>query len=192
MFVRAVQQNDETLESSPWCLGESMARNEGRRALEVVGALGVIGSLVFVGLELRESSRATRAATDAEIAAQFVDINISIYTSDQLAADFVTAGEAGHPSLAPAESRTRMLAFYRALFHIWSNTHRQYLNGTVNPLLFQGVQQELTQYAVPESPDVPAEENEVRRNMAWAWESQRFIYNPVFQNLVDSTIAALR
>ena len=47
-----------------------MARNESRRALEVVGALGVIGSLIFVGLEVRESSRATRAATDAQIAAQ--------------------------------------------------------------------------------------------------------------------------
>ena len=64
-----------------------MARNEGRRVAEVVGALGVIGSLIFVGLEVRESSRATRAATDAEIAAQFVEINLAMYSSDHLAAD---------------------------------------------------------------------------------------------------------
>ena len=87
-----------------------MVRKEGRRTLEVVGALGVIGSLVFVGLEVRESSRATRAATDAEIAAQFVQINIAMYASDQLAADIGAAGEAGHPSLAPLESQIRLLA----------------------------------------------------------------------------------
>ena len=169
-----------------------MARNEGRRVAEVVGALGVIGSLIFVGLEVRESSRATRAATDAEIAAQFVEINLAISSSDHLAADIEAALEAGHPSRASRESQTRLLAHWRALFHIWSNTHRQHLNTTVNPLLFEAVQQELSAYAAPESPDESAEMNGIRRNMQWAWESQRFIYNPAFQALVDSTISALR
>ncbi len=169
-----------------------MVHNKGRRPLEVVGALGVIGSLVFVGLEVRESSRATRAATDAEIAAQFVEINVAMYTSDHLAADIEAAGEAGHPSLAPLESRIRLEAHFRALFHIWSNAHRQHLNSTVNPLLFQAVQQELTAYAAPESPDASAGMNETRRLMQWAWESQRFVYNPAFQAFVDSTIVALR
>ena len=115
-----------------------------------------------------------------------------MYSSDHLAADFEAAQEAGHPSLAPPESRTRLMAHFRALFHIWSNTHRQHLNGTANPLLFQAVKQELTAYAAPESPDASAGMNETRRLMQWAWESERFVYNPAFQALVDSTVAALR
>ena len=169
-----------------------MVHNKGRRAPEVVGALGVIGSLVFVGLEVRESSLATRAATDAEIAAQFVEINTAMYGSPELAEDFIAAGEAGHPSRAPAASQIRLRAHFRALFHVWSNAHRQHLSGTANPLLFQAVAQELTAYATPESPDVSEVMNATRRVMQWAWESERFVYNPAFQSFVDSTIAARR
>ena len=167
-----------------------MERNKGRQGLELLGALGVIGSLVFVGLEVRESSRATRAATDAEIAAQFVEINTAMYGSDLLAADWQAASEAGHPSLAPPESQFRLVAHARALFHVWSNAHRQHLNGAVNPLLFQGVAQEMTAYTAPESPDGSLRIDETRRWMKWAWESQGFLYNPAFQAFVDSTMAA--
>ena len=169
-----------------------MSRNAGRRSMEVIGVLGVIGSLIFVGLEVRESSRATRAATDAEIAAQFVEINTAIYASGELAEDFTAASEAGHPSRAPAASQIRIRAHFRALFHVWSNTHRQHLNGTVNPLLFEAVEQELTAYATPESPDASDGLNDTRRVMQWVWASERFLYNPAFQSLVDSTLASRR
>ena len=86
-----------------------------------------------------------------------------------------------------------MRAHFRALFHVWSNTTPTYTSyGTVNPLLFEAVEQELTAYATPESPDASDGLNETRRVMQWVWASERFLYNPAFQSLVDSTLASRR
>ena len=145
---------------------------------------------MFVGLEVRESSKATRAATDAEIAAQFVALNTTMYASPELAGAFVEENDKGHPSLTSGESQFVLQAFYRALFHVWSNAHRQHLNGTVNPLLFAAVTQEIVAHAGPESPDDSPKINASRRLMQWAWGTERFIYNPVFQEFVDSILAA--
>jgi hypothetical protein len=161
-----------------------MAGPDARRIVEVVGLVGVIGSLWFVGL--------TRAATDAEIASQFLDLNTAMFEGRDLARAFEAAAEAGDPSQAPYVDQFLLRALYRGLFHIWSNTHRQHLNGTVNPLLFQAVTQEIVQYASPADSDTVERLNISRRNLAWAWESERFIYNPEFQEFVDSIIEAVR
>ena len=159
---------------------------------EFIGVLGVIASLVFVGLEVRESSRATRAATDAEIASQFVALNNAMFSSPELMEAFDAASEAGHPSAGTFSTQMMILAFFRSLFHVWSNTHRQHLNGSVNPLLFDAVVQELSAYSAREDPEATERINQSRRNFAWAWESERFIYNPRFQAFVDSIVASLR
>jgi len=157
---------------------------------EVVGVLGVIGSLAFVGLEVRESSRATRAATDAEIASQFVALNIAILESPELNAAFDAAREAGHPSGVSAADQGLLLAFYRSLFHTWSNTHRQYLSGSVHPMLFEAVVGEISTYAGSVDSTAPAEHNERRVLVRWAWESERFLYNPAFRFFVDSIMGS--
>jgi hypothetical protein len=169
-----------------------MTRLNTRRWAEIVGLLGVVGSLVFVGLEVRQSSRATRAATDAEIAAQFVELNLAMINGPELGMAFDAAREAGHPSEAPIAAQTTILAFYRALFHIWSNTHRQHLNGTVNPLLFQAVVNEISSYSVPAGPEDRDRIRRTRVLMKWAWESERFIYNAEFRSFVDSIIDSKR
>lgn len=153
---------------------------------ELAGILGVIGSLVFVGLEVRESSRATRATTDAEIASQFVTLNTAILESPELNAAFDAARAAGHPSAASPAEQGLLLAFYRSLFHVWSNTHRQHLSGTVHPMLFEAVAGEIAAYAGPGDASSPRDHNERRVLVQWAWESERFIYNPAFLVFVDS------
>ena len=79
-----------------------------------------------------------------------------------------------------------MLGSWRALFHIWSNVHRQHLNGTIDPAIYESVVQEISTYAVGamekyDNPDL------VRRQalMHWAWDNERFIYNAEFQDFVD-------
>ena len=156
---------------------------------ELVGVLGVVGSLVFVGLEVRESSRATRAATDAEIATQFVDLNLAILSSPELTGAFDAAREVGHPSRATAGQQGLLLAFYRSLFHVWSNTHRQHLAGTVHPMLFEAVVGEISTYAEATDSEASSEQNLRRVLVRWAWENERFIYNEAFREFVDSIMA---
>ncbi|MGI9625925.1 MAG: hypothetical protein ACR2QM_03745 [Longimicrobiales bacterium] len=153
---------------------------------EFFGVLGVIGSLVFVGLEVRESSRATRAATDAEIASQFVALNTAILSSPELTVAFDAARAAGHPSGASLGEQGLLLAFYRSLFHVWSNTHRQHLSGTVNPMLFEAVVAEISSYAETADPTSASDHDQRRVLVQWAWENERFLYNPAFQVFVDS------
>ena len=92
---------------------------------------------------------------------------------------------------APTEDKVLILGLYRGMFHIWSNAHRQHLNGTIDPVLYRSIVQELTAYA-GETP-AGAEREDIRRRQKltrWAWKSERFLYNPDFQRFVDSTLAA--
>ena len=86
-----------------------------------------------------------------------------------------------------------MLGSWRALFHIWSNAHRQHLNGTLDPAIYESVVQEISTYAVGamethDNPDL------VRRRalMNWAWQNERFIYNRDFQDFVDGILGSTR
>jgi hypothetical protein len=169
-----------------------MTNQAGRQWAEVVGVLGVMASLVFVGLEVRESSRATRAATDAEIAAQFVDLNTAMFSSPEIIAAIDASTAAGHPSLTSTSEQATLLAFYRSVFHIWSNAHRQHLSGTVNPLLFEAVVGEISTYSAPTDSGGSDRLNRRRAEMQWAWEAERFIYNAAFRAFVDSVMHAPR
>ncbi len=89
------------------------ARQTARRIVEVIGIVGVMGSLIFVGVEIRQNSIATRAATDAAIADTFLQLSLAQATSPELANSF--AAYAADPSSAPAEAQVQMLGFWRAL-----------------------------------------------------------------------------
>ena len=166
-----------------------MADTRNRRIAELIGLLGVIGSLLFVGVEIRQNSIATRAATDATVADGFRELNLVLASSPNLARAF--AAHAGNPAEAPAEEQVLMLGLYRALFHIWSNAHRQHLNGTIDPAIFQAVVQEISAYGgeVPAGTDIDDIERR-QRLTKWAWDSERFLFNPDFQIFVDSILAS--
>ena len=55
-----------------------------KSALEVVGVVAVVLSLIFVGLEVNESTRATRSATAAETTATVADWYTSLGSNEQL------------------------------------------------------------------------------------------------------------
>jgi hypothetical protein len=45
----------------------------------------------------------------------------------------------GNPELASPAEQAQILAFWRALFHIWSNTLYQNLNGTIDLQIYEGM-----------------------------------------------------
>jgi len=141
----------------------------------------------LLGGELRQNALATRAATNAEVSGEFVELNLMLASSPQLARAF--SQYASDPASAPQEAQILMLGSWRALFHIWSNVHRQHINGTIDPAIYKSVVQEISTYAVGamethDNSDLP------RRQalMQWAWENERFIYNSDFQNFVDGIL----
>jgi hypothetical protein len=158
---------------------------------EMVGIVAIVASLIFVGGELRQNAIATKAAMNAEIAAVFVDINLVVASSPELTQRL--ASFADNPAAAPREAQIQMLGIWRAVFHIWSNVHRQHLNGTIDPAIYESVVQEASTYAATAS-DNSQNADVVRRQafMRWAWESERFIFNPDFQVFIDGILGLSR
>ena len=159
--------------------------------VESIGLLAVVCSLVFVGLELRQNSVATTAQTNSAVAEGFIEINLAMATSAELARA-MTSYE-NDPSLASTADQVQILGLWRALFHIWSNAHRQHLNDTLDPAIYASVIQEISTYAEPgaDANDVN-DLNRRQRVMRWAWEKERFIFNPDFQVFVDDILGVKR
>ena len=88
---------------------------------------------------------------------------------------------------APVEDITQMLAFFRGLFHTWSNAHRQHLNGTLDAAIYKAIVQEVSAYAEGSHDEVAKNEELAARgkSMRWAWENERYIFNPEFQSFLD-------
>jgi hypothetical protein len=160
-----------------------MSRN-GRlyRIGEVIGVLGIIGSLVFVGLEVRQSAAATRSATAAEFSAGFRELNLVLATNPDLAG--MVAEYGADPSRASEAQQVQMRALWRGLFQTWSSVHRQYLNGTLEPVLWQTVVDQMVAYSAPVGDD--------QSMMRWAWETDGFLYPPDFRTVFDSVLAGHR
>jgi len=154
---------------------------------EVLGFIGVMGSLIFVGLEVRQSAVATRAATDASISDAFREINQVMASSPELALAMTSHPE-DPDSLSPAE-QVQVLGLWRSIFHTWSNAHRQHLNGTIDPAIFQSIVQEISLYS-ESLPNGDTRADLVRRGifMRWAWSMERMIFNPEFAVFVDSIL----
>ena len=136
-----------------------------RQLAEIIGLICVVGSLIFVGLEQRQNTIAIRAATNSSFATGFQDLNLVVASSPSLT-KALTQLE-GNLDDIPQEDRIQILGLYRALFHIWSNAHRQYLNGTLDPALYDSVIQEISTYAKKTSSTKVIDNN--RRHVALKW-----------------------
>ena len=163
-----------------------MKKISSRQIAETIGLICVVGSLIFVGLEQRQNTIAIRAATNASFATGFQDLNLVVASSPSLTKALAQLG--GDIADVSPENKIQALGLYRALFHIWSNGHRQYLNGTLDPALYDGVIQEITTYAGKATSSNVIDGDRRRAAMRWAWESEKFIYNPEFQQFVESIL----
>jgi hypothetical protein len=159
--------------------------------IQVVGIFTLVASLIFVGIEVRQNSIATRSATNAAVKDAFREFNLVIASSPELAR--AVAANAENPDVAPPEDQFQMLAMWRALFHTWSNVHRQHLNGTLDPALYDAVIQEVSMHAGNARGTETVNDAERRaRHMLWAWESERFVFNTDFQLFIDGILSIER
>ena len=157
-----------------------------RGFIESIGIVGVIGSLIFVGLQVHQNTIATKAANNSAVADGFRELNLAIAASSALGDALVATEE--DPEAATPQARMLALALWRAAFHNWSNAYRQHLNGTLDPELWASIVQEISAYsAIPPTSehDTPVSRGRAGR---WAWESERFLYSPDFRKFVDDTL----
>ena len=96
-----------------------MAESAARQIVEALGFVGVIGSLIFVGVEVQQNSIATRAATNASVAEAFHEQNLMLASSPELAA--AIARNAENPKEASLEDTIQLLGAWRGLFQVLSS-----------------------------------------------------------------------
>ena len=155
---------------------------------EFVGAIAVVATLGYLAVQVHKNSVATRASTNAAVADAFIELNLVLASSPELARAVVVSFDS--PEKLSPEERVLVLGMWRALFHVWSNGHRQWTNETLDQVLYESIVSEISTYG--RNQDESVEDIDGRsRSMRWAWESERFIFNIEFQQFVDELIGTV-
>ncbi len=96
-------------------------------AAQIVGVVLVLASLVFVGLQMRQNTKAVRASTSQAHAASYQDLVGRVYESAELT-EIWTKGFTTPEALSDNE-RMRFLLIMAATFRFWDATFNQYRDG---------------------------------------------------------------
>lgn len=102
-----------------------------KSALEVVGVVAVVLSLIFVGLEINESTRATRSATAAETTATVANWYTSLGSDQQLSRAHVRF--VADPQSVTHEERFQAVMNLHSLMLILQSSFYLEDEGTLSP-----------------------------------------------------------
>ncbi len=137
---------------------------------EVVGALGVIASLLYVGVQVRHNSEATRAATTAQTLDQ------SALTSQFLAQDKVSSNlyfrGLKDPLLLEQDEKSQYFFIMLSMFRRYENTEYQYRKGLFDEGAWEGMRGNIV--TIIERP-----------GFEWFWERAKQGYSPSFRKLLE-------
>ena len=100
---------------------------------ELVGGLAIIVSLVYVGLQIRQSTQASRAGTSQSFSSQYTELNLQIARADFH--DIWWRGLGGIQNLQGSETAAFM-AYLSAIMLMWESFFDQRKDGTFEPRKF--------------------------------------------------------
>ena len=141
--------------------------------LQVLGFGGLIASLVFVGLELRQSREIAIADVYQQRAAMLIDVHAISLTSELLYNAYNKA-KSGEPMTAG--DQIIMATGLTPIFTYWENNHFQYEVGLLSEE--QWIASRNAMKAVVQRPDV----------QLW-WKTERAEMRKSFADVVDELIA---
>jgi len=151
---------------------------------EILGAIAVLVTLIYLATQIRQHTLATRAGTNSAYAEAARAFNMAIANSPELARAMANWPES--PADATPEDQVLVLSAWRACFQIWANVHRQYRDGTLDPALMTALRKEISTYSMGASDDpalIPR-----ARMVEFSWSVERFIFDPSFQQFVDDLL----
>ena len=138
---------------------------------EVAGAIGVVATLVYLAVQIRQNTQVTRASTAQQMTNNWVLVNLEMSRNKVVS---IKIGEAISP-----EDLQIVLSFWRVMFHQWSNCVYQHNHGSLDDLLFEPTEREISQYA---------RDTKVGPNLRAAWAATHFIFQQEFQDFMDRII----
>ena len=151
-----------------------MATNRLNWMLTIAANLGVIVGLVFLAVELRQSTLATQATLHLELVSYGRD-NAELLASDEQLADIVFRGEQDPNLLTPVELE-RFLIFTTWRMTIWETAFLNHESGVVADRYWIGFNAWYSELV------------RSRPGYKFWWEKSRRGYVPEFANYVDSVL----
>jgi hypothetical protein len=100
--------------------------------VDVVTGIGVVVSLIFVGVQIRENTKAIRSSTITDITDQVLGLNALLITVPELRAAYSKAVQGKTTSLTPEEADA-LTFWYASVLRVAENRFRQGQLGTYPP-----------------------------------------------------------
>lgn len=142
---------------------------------QIVSAIAVIASLIFVGFQLSQNTRAVRASTSQAHSATYLQAVTSLFADAEMASIW-RRGLSGLATLNDDE-KVRFLAFTSALFRFYEASRVQMLRGQLDAEHWRTIEQQMISLAG--QPGIGA----------W-WQLRRAWHSEDFRHLFESIAAA--
>jgi len=102
---------------------------------EIFGAVAVVVSLVYVGVQLKQNTEAIQAQTQQQVMSNYADYQVAIIGQEALA-PLMIKSENGEP-LTP-EEELKLSTWAHLLISNWETTYQSYQNGLLSEDAWQG------------------------------------------------------
>ena len=144
---------------------------------DFIGGIAVVVTLVYVALQIRQNTRATRAATFLGLTNAWQDV--LLYSASREMADLrVRSGT--DPSAVDEPEYIRLFLIARVFFRRFENDFFQYRSGTFDAGGWAGYRQSLTSDVLGSA------------GMRAFWEQQRSTFAPEFVSYIDEQLDSVR
>lgn len=137
---------------------------------EILGAAGVIITLIYLARQVRQNTRATRLSTSHSIASAARDWNRPLLADPELAWTFQVGTE--DPSMLDERERARFIELCFSLFRMFEDAHYQWQKGALDSDVWHGYEALYAAYA--KAPGFQA-----------YWEKRKQTFRPEFQAFID-------
>jgi len=148
----------------------------------IIAAFGVVGSLIFVGLQVRQSTTAAKAAAAAAVHANFAEFYKSVQ-GDPVLMDLTLRGLRDYDSLTQTE-KGQMASFFMAFNLYMQDAFLKWREGSLSPKLYRGW--ELVSMNMFGSPGGRAFWHD--RGYLFSEDYQDYVNNDLMKRPVDETI----
>ena len=141
---------------------------------ELVGAVAVIGSLIYVAVQIRANTAESKTARTQNLVSSNSEITAHIANNPELT-ETIRKGMINFESLSPTEQTQFSLIFY-SIYNQWDFAYHQYLSGLLDKTFFDKLDHEIPLYTT-----LPG-------TAQW-WENDKDRMSKEFREYVDKRMA---
>ena len=143
------------------------------RWLTLVANIGVIVGIIFLAVEINQSTLQTQLQTSSSFQNTFTSVELNLVANNDLL-DALLKSQKGE-GLSEVD-QLRVLVFYRAVLRGYQNSFYQSRTGVIDPAVWEGERNQMKQsFGFDEG-------------MVSYWLQNRSLYSPEFNNLISSLI----